>query len=132
MSGVKGKGHKFIPQEFKMIKALLDNGVSKSATMKITGRSWHVVHMVSQTNSFDAYKELVSKTNREYEKSKEKSEPKSVTPDSSPKVDTTNDTKIIRTVQNVADAINRLVDILEQDTPVAKEAKEYKIFGRKR
>lgn len=44
---------------------------------------------------------------------------------------TTNEGRIINALVEIAGAVNRLADVLEQDTPIEKQAKEYKLFGRK-
>jgi hypothetical protein len=126
MAGVKGKGKLFTEQEFNIIKKLLNSGLNFKEASSITGRSTSLIGYVNQSEDFAGYKDI--------DKNRRLSQPKVVAKTEAkieePKDFNINERIVVSTIQSVADAINRLADILEQDTPIQKAAKEYKLFRR--
>jgi len=114
---------KFVEKDYNIIKKLLDNRLSKKEVMDITGWKDTTVRNVEMADTWQNY---CAEKKERYKRNKQS---KKVIEDITPKQN--NDDKVIRTVQNVADAINRLADILENDTPITKEAREFKLFGKR-
>lgn len=125
MAAVKGKGKLFTEQEFNIIKKLLNSGLNFKEASTITGRSTSLIGYVNQSEDFAGYKNI--------DKNRRLTQPKVVAKTEAkvePKDFNINERIVVSTIQSVADAINRLADILEQDTPIQKAAKEYKLFRR--
>lgn len=113
---------KFTEEEFNIIKKLLANGLDKPEVKRLTGRSDTTVRYVQIFDTFQDYR------NHDYEKRHREAIKK---PIEAIPVLPTNDSKAVTAIQSVADAINRLADILESDNPISKQAREFKLFSRK-
>lgn len=96
-------------KDFKMLKALLDAGISKAKVCEVTGRSYPTVKYVSETNSFVAYKELVRKVNSNHNKAKTQKEEPAVT-----QAPTVESSELMEVLQNILVTQQRILDSLDR------------------
>lgn len=133
----KSRGNAFTKNEWEVIKTLAKAGLSNRQMMNITNRSEFTVQQAKKAETWEQYeanradrtaklraKDPRIKANREAVQT-------SVQQDVQPTERPSNDFKFHTSMLVLADAVNRLADILETDTPIQKEAKEYKLFGRR-
>lgn len=121
------KGTAVTQDDFDAIKKLLNAGVSIRQTSKVVQRAESTVNQIAKANDLQHYIELC----RAYRVPKEKKQTTVQASVQPPTGQQSNDYKAHTSILILADAINRLADILETDTPIEKEAKEYKLFGRR-
>lgn len=123
MGGVKGKGVAFYEKEYNQIKELLELGLSISRAASISKRSATLVSIVSRTADFTNYQEV---NRARYQK------PKPEQPEQPKEEPTFNvdDSVKLKALLRIADALERIADCYE--TPLQKEAKEFKFFGDKK
>ena len=117
---------KFIEKDYNIIKKLLDNKLSKKEVIDVTGWKDTTVRNVEMADTWQDY--CTEKVER-YKRTKTKPT-KPVIEDITEQP--ANDEKFIVAIAELTHAIHCLVDVLKVDTPIQKEVKEYKLFGRKR
>ncbi len=128
MAGVKGKGLKFTKKDFDIIKTLLGHGLSSTEIARITNRSSYTIRRVKHSNDWREYE--IQKAKR-LEQLKIREEPGTLWDLSRDQLDpSSSDSKEIVVMEKLAVAINRLCDLMEGDTPLREEAKQFKLFGR--
>lgn len=132
----KAKGGTFTKDEFTVVKTLANAGVGTKQIMAIVNRSEFTVQQVKKAETWDEYeknrairtanlraKDPRIKSNKQVRLNEETNRYETV--------DQTNETRFVEAVAKLTTAVDRLCDLLEDDTPLQKEAKEFKLFSRR-
>jgi len=123
MSNTNSKGTAVTQDDFDAIKTLVNAGVSFRQTAKIVQRAGSTVNQIAKADSLEHYIELCRQA-RMPKVAKNTVAERITTPES------TNEAKFVEAVVKLTDAIDRLCEILEEPTPLEREAKAFKLFNR--
>lgn len=122
------KGTAVTQEDFDAIKTLVGAGISLRQTAKITQRAESTVNQIAKADDLQHYIELC----RAYRKPKPTKGTMSERLANNVSIsENTNETRFVEAVAKLTTAVDRLCDLLEEPTPLQKEAKEFKLFSRR-
>lgn len=119
---------KVTTKEFNKIKKLQELGLKNIQIAKIVDRGDSTISQLIRFESLGEYR----KWNRaRLATDKAAKAPKAKPAEQGQLNLVNNDEKIINTLAGLAEAVNRLADVIESSKPLAKEAKGFKLFGER-
>lgn len=130
------KGGTFTKDEYTVVKTLANAGVKTKQIMNIVNRSEFTVRRAKKAETWEEFeknraartanlraKDPRIKSNKQVQLNEETNRYETV--------NQTNETRFVEAVAKLTTAVDRLCDLLEEDTPLQKEAKEFKLFSRR-
>ena len=129
------KGGTFTKNEYEVVKKLANAGLTNREIMGIVDRSEFTVQQAKKAETWQEYEANRAKRTAQLRakdpriKSNKKVEFNEDT-NRYEEVNHTNEAKFVNAVVKLTDAVNRLCELLEEPTPLEKEAKAFKLFNR--